>query len=194
VCTRIYRFFNPERDEESSDYHSSLSSSSSSSSSSSRRRFRNCFDTFFALLERDNTLEPGRAHESRRAITPLSLSWVSFRLLSSSRQTRRESDTRLSFSSVESGEFNFGSRAHPEGGEMQKKSNQNPEEEKNDGRKGGEVDGGKTRTQKSIPPGRRVVLSIHPQSTSLPSSSAPSHPDSDPATNLQSSRFSSFRS
>jgi hypothetical protein len=187
VCTRIYRFFNPERDEESSDYHSSPSPSSSDSS---RHRFRNCFGTFFPLLNRDSTPKPGRAGEPRRGITlSLSLALFSFRSLFSSRRTRGGSNTRLSFSSVETREFNFESRADMERG-TGKRSNQNLEEE-GDGRKGREDE------KKSIPPGVLSIPSL-PSSTSSPSSpssSAPEsgHPDLRPPTSLKPLRCSPFR-
>jgi hypothetical protein len=169
VCTRIYRFFNPERDDESSDYHLS---SSSSGSSSFRHRFRNCFFAFFPLLKRDDTPTTGRVRESRRVITRmLSLSWFSFRSPFSSRQTRKESNGRLSFSNIESGEFNFESRADMEV-EAQKRSNQKLEGER-DRSKGGEDE--KTRAKKSILPG---VLSSPSLPPSTPSS-APTHPDLD---------------
>jgi hypothetical protein len=201
VCTRIYRFFNPERAEEFSDYQSSPSASSSDSF---RHRFRKIFGALFPLLKRDNTQKPGKAGESRRVITVLSLSQLSrlsFRSVFSSRRTKRESATRLSFSSIESGEFNFESRAHrTEGGSEVHKRYFG--EEESDGRKLGGEDGGKTRAENFIPPASRgggalSLPSLPPQSmlappASVQSSSAPSYLDSDPATNLGSSRF--FRS
>ena len=185
MCTRIYRLFNPERDEEFSDYHSP-----SSSPPSIRRRFRSCFGVFFPPLQGDNNSPTGRAREFRQVMA-LSLSWFSVRSWFSSRKTKRESDGRLSFSSIESGEFSLESHAGVEG-VAQKRSNKNLEDQ-TDGRKGREDE--KTRMEECI--SCVVLRSPLPPSTSSPSPSLsdPAYPDMDPPPpSLGSSRFSSFRS
>jgi hypothetical protein len=176
VCTRIYRFFHPERDEESYD------SFAPSSSFSARHRFRNCFGAGFLVLRRNDTRT---ASDSGGAITILR-SGFSFLSPLSLRRTRRESNGRLSFSSVESGEFNFESGADIEG-QVHKRSKEKLEG--SDEKGGGNDD--KTKTDIDIAP----VSSVPPSPSSTPSSSsspAPARHHLDPP-RILSSRFSPFR-
>jgi hypothetical protein len=177
VCTRIYRFFHPERDEESYD------SFASSSSLSARHRLRNCFGAGFPVLRRNDTRT---ISDSGGAITILR-SGFSFLSPLSLRRTRRESNGRLSFSSVESGEFNFESGADIEG-QVHKRSKEKLEG--SDEKGGGDDD--KTKPEIDIAP----VLSVPPSpSSSTPSSSSsptPARHHLDPPRSL-SSRFLPFR-
>jgi hypothetical protein len=216
VCTRVYRFFNPEPDEAASS-----DNPSSSSSFSLRRQWRNCIGVFFPSLheKRDDppTAGAGKVCESTRVprtLLSLRVSWFSFQSPLSSMRARRESDKRLEFSHVESCEFEFASRTLDieEGVDAHntQRSNQNLEEEEGDGRKNGGVgtdlnDSEKTRAE--IPPTSSMprlsggVLSTPspslPPTKSPPSSLLPLssfiHIDLDPLTGLDSSEFSPIR-